>query len=219
MLNTYNKITTRDDCIEVINKLPDAFINQFAKLAYYYLGFTSSITEQTVNDRGKFINETANAISMINKFITLSSNGKAIDEQMDYNNSMEEESLSKAELYYSIKTVNKAVASLKRKNKSAKDIIKSELDLWGIDSNTYAYKALLHLPDSCKSTYTTHEAISAIAKYNNKNTGVTTHSIKCLIEKADFSKTEYFIALKDANNPTVDFFIEQLLNGVFNNKK
>lgn len=75
--------------------------------------------------------------------------------------------------------------------KSASDIIREELNAWGIPSNFFAYQALVELPDLVKHAPRYDEILDLISKHYNKNKATVSSALSSLVRKADISKSIY----------------------------
>ena len=77
--------------------------------------------------------------------------------------------------------------------KSSEEIIKNELKLWGIDESLLCYKIVLEMAnlDIPARNFSYSNILTALSTRVNKNNGTVARSIKALIKRADFSKSEY----------------------------
>ena len=71
---------TKKDCIMIISKLPDPFIQQFFKIACYYNGFINS--NKYLEDRSTYISKSNMAMMMLSNLLTTASNGVPIENQI-----------------------------------------------------------------------------------------------------------------------------------------
>ena len=213
-----NKVSI--DLGTIFSQLPDMFIQQFARLACYYLGYTNSETQEL--DRTEYVNETCNAINILTKLVVVSSNGDNIDRKVSLDPSSII-SLQKAVQYYknncqeNDKAITDEEPNPKSKNKKTEeildpvDVIKNELELIGIDSNTYAYKAICDIPHVCRKGMTAKEAYSLIGKNNGKNAGVTANAINRAVFSANFENSSLFFKTLEPSTIDKDFFISNLI--------
>ena len=213
---------------DIFSQLPDMFVQQFARLACYYLGYINSPTKEL--DRTDYVNESCNAINILTKLVALSSNGTDINGKVSLD-SLSIVSLDKAINYYksyagvppiSETTTDSEAVNEQPKKKAArttvspkdpKEIMESELKLWGIDESTYAYKAISDIPYVCTSEMTPKEAINAIAKNNGKNAGVTANASKRAVANAAFENSKHFHIFKTLDPSVIDkdFFIKTVI--------
>lgn len=89
---------TKKDCIMIISKLPDPFIQQFFKIACYYNGFINS--DKYLEDRSTYISKSNMAMMMLNNLLTTASNGVPIENQIVIDKDKSVESVAHALKFY-----------------------------------------------------------------------------------------------------------------------
>ena len=219
-------IIDKENMLNVIGELPDMFLQQITKLAYYYLGYTALPNSKT-EERTEYINEVCNAFNILIKLCMTASDGVPIGPhvRLDFNPA---EALTRASVYLAArKTKAKAVVEMVNEAKAKKPtkeeivakqkaLIESELNLWGIDKTSYGYQAISSLNTfMIEPGQTTNDLIAIIAKTYGHNNGVTAASISKLIKKADFSKSE-IVQLHDYVEEEKDITTEILLGAILN---
>ena len=89
---------TKKDCIMIISKLPDPFIQQFFKIACYYNGFINS--DKYLEDRSTYISKSNMAMMMLSNLLTTASNGVPIENQIVIDKDKSIESVAHALKFY-----------------------------------------------------------------------------------------------------------------------
>ena len=89
---------TKKDCIMIISKLPDPFIQQFFKIACYYNGFINS--SKHLEDRSTYISRSNMAMMMLSNLLTTASNGVPIENQIAIDKDKSLESVAHALKFY-----------------------------------------------------------------------------------------------------------------------
>ena len=89
---------TKKDCIMIISKLPDPFIQQFFKIACYYNGFINS--DKYLEDRSTYISKSNMAMMMLSNLLTTASNGVPIENQIVIDKDKSVESVAHALKFY-----------------------------------------------------------------------------------------------------------------------
>ena len=207
----------------IFERLPGALVQQFARIACYYVGFIDSSTKEV--DRAEYINETTNAIGVIAKLTALASDGHIHITNEIISGMHGNIALQKAIIYYNThnnhkiderKSAIQVKASKKKIESDSIDpqtIINNELKLWGIHKTSYAYTAISDIPRVCSKGMTPREAFSAIGKNNNINAGITANAIRCAVANAAFDQSEFFTIFKTTNRNDIDkeFFVSTII--------
>ena len=89
---------TKKDCIMIMSKLPDPFIQQFFKIACYYNGFINS--DKYLEDRSTYISKSNMAMMMLSNLLTTASNGVPIENQIVIDKDKSIESVAHALKFY-----------------------------------------------------------------------------------------------------------------------
>lgn len=89
--------------------------------------------------------------------------------------------------------------------------INKELQNWGISPGKYAATIARSVVSLCSKNDTTEEVITKLSSLNKHRTSVVS-AIRYLINKANFSNSEYLLDLKDTprEDITDDFLIKQI---------
>lgn len=331
-----NKILKNINAVDVLNKMPKIFIEQFVKLSCYYLAYID-IETPSVADRTDYINESFNAMTLLNKLIATASNGKKIESQVkvpeqarfpyDDKKSTEdtiqspplrfgtqhdsiplEEYLKMTQVstkdndpnvvitainplvstedkYYISSDDNRVSSSnklsvsnneesplneikdqndntnngdnkdftikntlptfietentvkdgenimatkkttttskkstttakkqsVKKTPTTARQVFTTELKNWGIDSESFAYAAMVAVSKVCSKNDTPIDAIHKVANHLGKSVPTTASAFAALVKKADFSKAEFVPKLKRLSNVTKETLLTEYL--------
>ena len=106
---------TKKDCIMIISKLPDPFIQQFFKIACYYNGFINS--NKYLEDRSTYISKSNMAMMMLSNLLTTASNGVPIENQIVIDKDKSIESVAHALKFYEDRLISTESEETEKKPK------------------------------------------------------------------------------------------------------
>lgn len=71
--------------LQIIESMPDIFLDQFFKIACYYMGYTEGAKNKlnTSSDKIVYINEISRTQMMLNKLLMISTNGVSVENQIN----------------------------------------------------------------------------------------------------------------------------------------
>lgn len=158
------------------------------------VGITNSTVLNTSNNKEENTMPTKKSISTdkkttsngaVKKSKTISEKKKATTEKPATKKTTKK-SKELTEAQAKMKAIEDAVAG-----KTASDIIREELDAWGVPSEFFAYKALVELPNLVKHAPKYNEIVDLVSEHFGKSKPTVSSAFTSLMNRADFSKSIY----------------------------
>jgi len=227
--NTNEDANLRNILINYLkNNAPDELLKQFCNIVIHTNDFLKIIMDNKLDEqaRANYVSRSLDCVNVINKFVAMVGSGaspSAVGAFTDQ--SAEQDAKTKQSIRESNKVEPPTVEDLydmdeeEIDNLTAEDIISEELDNWGINPNTYGYKAIVSLASIKPWTnkkYRADDLIVKIAEKNGKPLSTTHSALQSLVSKADFSKSKYIELFKSMNKKqiTKEMVIEQFYDFV-----
>ena len=222
---------SRDLLLQCISRAPDIMLHQFTRITLRYLGYIlDNIEESDIQAKLNYINEQFNAVGMLSKIISISSSGQPIESQLSITDEMN--NILKNQIIYYNTIIDNTSSSqtteedtdvdnadneytnvaLNNINITGEEMIKEELEAWGIVPDKFAYKVCMYILQFCKSNMTYNEIIDAISNKTRYKPANIVGAFVYILKHADFSKSKYITVL--AKMKPEDITREFLVNNI-----
>ena len=215
-----NPAEIRRILIEYLNKsCPDELLKQFCNLVIHTNDFLTIMMNLKENesisekDRSDYILRSMDCVNIISRFVAMVGAGASpntVGLYTDQSKTQDDVTINSAKSAPNIAAMYD-ISEEKLDKLTAKDIIKEELNNWGISENTYGYKALMVLPElEYDNKKTPSNLILEIATKLGKPMSSTHSALQNIVNRANFKNSKYLSLF--VNMPRATITKEMVIN-------
>lgn len=198
---TNDPVEIRKVLIDYLNKsCPDELLKQFCNLVIHTNDFLTTIMNLKESekipekDRSDYILRSMDCVNIISRFVAMVGSGASpstVSSYTDQTPIQDDNTVKSAKSAPSIAEMYD-ISEEKLDKLTVKDIIKEELENWGISENTYGHRALMILADmEYDANKKPNDIILEIATKLGKPMSSTHAALQNIVNRANFRNSKY----------------------------
>lgn len=198
---TNDPVEIRKILIDYLNKsCPDELLKQFCNLVIHTNDFLTVMMNLKENenisekDRSNYILRSMDCVNIISRFVAMVGSGASpstVSSYTDQTPTQDDNTVKSVKSAPSIAEMYD-ISEEKLDKLTAKDIIREELENWGISENTYGYRALMILADmEYDAKKKPNDIIFEIATKLGKPMSSTHSALQNIVNRANFKNSKY----------------------------